>query len=362
MTDIPRKAIEEAAAFRARQSSCPLPEEEEVGFQTWLRASHDHSRAWNRQVKLWARLDDARASPAVAAMADAALVRLRQHGNRRRFWKYASSPAASVLAVAIVWRAHAPTQDVIRGTASSPLLARDMLDPRKAPMVRDASTKVGERALIQLSDGSQVTLNTDSEIHADMSGAARKVTLLRGEAYFDVAKDAAHPFVVRVGSRQIVAVGTAFDVKIQPEMLKVNLVQGKVRVEHIVANHTSSATTPNPAAPIMMGAGSSLVAQASGEERVGPLNVDREVGWRYGKLVFQDERIAEVIAEMNRYSNLKIEIRDPQIGERLLSGVFDPSGIAELARVLESYRLARIVTQDQSVIVLGSLPDADKEK
>ena len=215
-------------------------------------------------------------------------------------------------------------------------------------MVSDASTRVGERALIQLSDGSQVTLNTDSAVHADMRGLVRRVTLLRGEAYFDVAKDAAHPFVVRAGLRQIEAVGTAFDVKVQPEMLKVNLVQGKVRVEHIVANHT----------PILMEAGSSLVARVSGEERLGPLNVDREVGWRSGKLVFQDERVAEVIAEMNRYSNLKIEIRDPQIGERLLSGVFDPSGVAELARVLESYRLARIVTQDRSVIVLGSPPDA----
>jgi len=358
MTDIPRKAIEEAAAFRARQNSGPLGGKDEKDFQVWLQASHDHSRAWNRQAKLLARLDDARASPAVATMADAALVRLRQHGNRRRFWRYASSLAASALVGVIVWRAQIPVQDVIRGTASSPLLTRDMLDLGKAPMVRDASTRVGERALIQLSDGSQVTLNTDSTIHADMSGPVRSVALLRGEAYFDVAKDATHPFVVRAGSRQIVAVGTAFDVKFQPDMLKVNLVQGKVRVEHIVANHTESATAPSLAAPILMGAGSSLVAQASGEERLGPLNVDREVGWRSGKLVFQDERVAEVIAEMNRYSNLKIQIRDPKIGERLLSGVFDPSGVAELARVLESYRLARIVTQDRSVIVLGSPPDA----
>ena len=361
MTDIPRKAIEEAAAFRARQSSGALRGEKEKDFQTWLQASHDHSRAWDRQAKLWAHLDDARASPAVAAMADAALIRLRQQGRRRRAWKYACSLAASALVVAIVWRAQIPAQDVIRGTASSPLLTRDARNFRKAPVVSDASTKVGERALIQLSDGSQITLNTDSEIHADMNGPVRSVVLLRGEAYFDVAKDAAHPFVVRAGSRQIVALGTAFDVKIQSEMFIVDLVQGKVRVEHIAANHAEVSTAPNAATSILMGAGSSLVAPANGEERLEPLNVDREVGWRSGKLVFQDERVAAVVAEMNRYSNLKIEIRDPQIGERLLSGVFDPSGVAELARVLESYRLARIVAQNPSVIVLGA-PDADQEK
>ncbi len=362
MTHIPRKAIEEAAAFRARQHSGPLRGEEEKDFQAWLQASSDHSRAWNHHAKLWARLGDVRESPAVAAMADAALIRLRQHGRRRRLWLYASSLAASILVVTIAWRAQFPAQDAIRGTASSPLLTRDMLSLRKAPPVRDSSTRVGERALIQLSDGSQVTLNTDSEIHADMGGPVRSVTLLRGEAYFEVAKDAIHPFVVRAGSRQIVAVGTAFDVKIQPEMLKVNLVQGKVRVEHIIAEHAEAATARHPAAPILMGAGSSLVAPASGEERLEPLNVDREVGWRSGKLVFQDERVAAVVAEMNRYSNLKLEIRDPAIGERLLSGVFDPSGVAELARVLESYRLARIVTQDPSVIVLGSPQAPDQEK
>lgn len=361
MTDIPRKAIEEAAAFRVRQSSGPLQGKEENDFQAWLQASSDHSRAWNHQVKLWARLDDVRESRAVTAMADAALIRLQQQGRRRRFWKYASSLAAGVLVVATAWWTQIPGQDVIRGTASSPLLTRDMPNLRRAPLVRDASTKLGERALIQLSDGSQVTLNTDSAIHADMSGAVRGVALLRGEAYFDVAKDATHPFVVRAGSRQIVAVGTAFDVKIQPGMLKVSLVQGRVRVEHVAANHAEVAIAPTLTAPILMGAGSSLVAPASGEERLEPLNVDREVGWRSGKLVFQDERIAAVVAEMNRYSNLKIEIRDPQVGDRLLSGVFDPSGVAELARVLESYRLARIVAQDPSVIVLGS-PDADKEK
>jgi transmembrane sensor len=361
MTNIPPRAIEEAAAFRARQGSGPFRGKEEEDFQAWLQASSDHSRAWNHQTKLWARLDHVRESPAVAAMADAALIRLREHGRRRRFWKYASSLAASVVVVAIAWRAQISAPDVIRGTASSPLLTRDMLNLRKAPVVRDASTRVGERALIQLSDGSQVTLNTDSEIHVDLSGPVRSVALLRGEAYFDVAKDATHPFVVRAGSRQIVAVGTVFDVKLQTEMLKVDLVQGRVRVEHIVANHTEDSTAPNAATSILMGAGSSLVAPASGEERLEPLNVDREVGWRSGKLVFQDERVAVVVAEMNRYSNLKIEIRDPQVGERLLSGVFDPSGVAELARVLESYRLARIVAQDLSVIVLGT-PDAGTEK
>jgi transmembrane sensor len=361
MTDIPLKAIEEAAAFRARQSSGSLRGEAEKDFQAWLQASHDHSRAWDRQAKLWARLDAAGASPAVAAMADAALIRLRQQGRRRRAWKYACSLAASVLVVAIVWWAELPAQDVIRGTASSPLMGRDMRNFRKAPAVMNAATKVGERALIQLSDGSQVTLNTDSEIHADMSGPFRSITLLRGEAYFDVAKDAVHPFVVRAGSRQIVAVGTAFDVKLQPEMLKVDLVQGSVRVEQVVANHAETSTAPSLANSILMRAGSSLLAPASGEEHLEPLNVDREVSWRTGKLVFQDERIAVVIAEMNRYSNLKLEIRDSQIGGRLLSGVFDPAGVAELARVLESYRLARIVAQDSSVIVLGS-PDADKEK
>jgi transmembrane sensor len=351
--DIPPKALEEAAAFRARQRRGLCRQEDENAYQAWLRASPDHSRAWNRQARLWARLEHVRQSPAVLAMGDAAFIRLREQGRRRRFWKYASSMAAGVLFAAIAWQVQAPVQDVIRGTSSSPLLTHDTHSLKRPPLVKDASTRVGERALIELRDGSQVTLNTDSAIHADMSGPVRSITLLRGEAYFDVAKDSVHPFVVRAGSRQIVAVGTAFDVKLQPEVLKVNLVQGKIRVE---------SKAPSSAASVLMGAGSSLVAPTNGEQRLEPLNVDREVGWRSGKLVFQDERVATVVEEMNRYSELKIEIRDPRVGDRLLSGVFDPSGVAELARVLERYRLAKIVTQDPSVIVLEAPSDSPEQQ
>src|SRR4029077_19161785 len=99
-----------------------------------------------------------------------------------------------------------------------------------ASLIRDASTDIGERSLLVLADGSKVTLNTASAVHADYTGPERRVTLVRGEAFFDVAKDHTRPFVVSAGSRNVIAVGTAFDVRLQDRRVRVTLVEGKVRV------------------------------------------------------------------------------------------------------------------------------------
>src|SRR6202035_2168216 len=92
-------------------------------------------------------------------------------------------------------------------------------------------TATGERLAFTLNDGSQVTLDTQSELKVSFSSAERSVRLTRGQAFFEVAKDAKRPFVVEVNNRRFVAVGTAFDVRVDGDQVRVTMVEGTVRVE-----------------------------------------------------------------------------------------------------------------------------------
>jgi transmembrane sensor len=214
-------------------------------------------------------------------------------------------------------------------------------------LVRDASTDIGERSLLVLADGSKVTLNTASSVHADYAGHERRVTLVRGEAFFDVAKNATRPFIVSAGSRQVIAVGTAFDVRLQDRQVKVTLVEGRVRV-------VRAADPVQPVSAVMLEAGSALVAKEDGADRVERLDTVRATSWRSGRLVFDGERLADVVAEMNRYSREKLEIADPALEGKKVSGVFEPTTGSAFAKGLEAYGIARVTQQTATTIVLDS--------
>jgi transmembrane sensor len=272
----------------------------------------------------------------------------RLSGTRR--WRISGTMVASlVVGVAMWWGFRTPT--VPRNL--SPAVVHVAGDPSSA-LIREASTQLGERSFLVLADGSKVTLNTASAVRADYSGRDRRLTLLRGEAFFDVAKDPTRPFVVTAGSRQVIAVGTAFNVRLQDRGVRVTLVEGKVRV--IKSRPADSGTgVLDPTGPaVTLVAGSALVTNANGAEHVERLDADRATSWRKGKLVFEGERLADVVAEMNRYSRETLEIADPTLKDRKVSGVFEPTEGHAFAKALEAYGIARATQETAARIVLNS--------
>ena len=221
-------------------------------------------------------------------------------------------------------------------------------------LVRDASTETGERSLLVLADGSRITLNTASAVHADYTGRERRVTLVRGEAYFDVAKDPSRPFIVSAGLRQVIAVGTAFDVRLQEHKVKVTLVEGKVRILRVATPIAVDAAPIQSIPAVMLEAGSALVAEDGAADRIEQIDTERATSWRSGKLVFDGERLVDVVAEMNRYSREKLEIADPALQGRKVSGVFEPTSGEAFAKALEAYGIARISRETATTIVLDS--------
>ena len=344
-------AADQAAAWFARQRAGPWSETDAAEFAAWLRAEPAHTAAWTQYERLWGRLEAVRDNPTILAIREQARRTAERQSHLRNRRRAAVALAASVLVgVGAVW---VVKESVIRAFRPPPLAQAPAATTPASALIRNASTDIGERSLLVLADGSKVTLNTASAVRSDYSGRERRVTLVRGEAFFDVAKDPTRPFIVSAGSRQVIAVGTAFDVRLQDRHLQVTLVEGKVRV--ITAPAAADTNAPaQPVSSVDLEAGSALIARDDGEARIEQLDTGRVTSWRSGNLVFEGERLADVVAEMNRYSREQLVIAEPALQQRKVSGVFEPTDGAAFAKALEAYGIARATRQSATMIELRS--------
>lgn len=223
------------------------------------------------------------------------------------------------------------------------------------------ATGTGEQRRIVLEDGSTVDLNTRSSVNVRFNAAVRQIELTEGEAYFSVAKDAQRPFLVTTGNAVVRAVGTQFNVYRQQTRAVVTVLEGKVAV---IANDDVSS-----AERLLMGSGSeprASVAPAqieisAGEEvavdldrhakaitpRPAVTNTHTATAWRQRRLIFENQSLAEVASEFNRYNRRQFIVEDAQLGADLISGVFDADRPDDLVSFLEGQGNVRIVRGEQ---------------
>lgn len=180
-------------------------------------------------------------------------------------------------------------------------------------------TRIGEQQTIELADGSGVTLNTGSQLLVDYGEEARRVLLERGEAYFKVAEDSERPFTVDLGSHAVTALGTAFNVRKDPERYQVAVLEGAVAL-HAVTDELPATLPPvsvRGPGPRRVEAG--WVAEfKSGQDELTafqPESMERYRDWRGGMLSFSYEPLSQVVQELNRYSRKKILIEDASVME-----------------------------------------------
>ncbi|WP_326524021.1 FecR family protein [Sphingomonas sp.] len=177
-------------------------------------------------------------------------------------------------------------------------------------------TQVGERSTVRLGDGSIVQLNTDSVVRVAYSERERHIELIRGEALFEVAKDAGRAFVVETGGERVIAHGTQFNVRRRDTGIEVTLIEGKVSVERDRGFLRGREIA-------MLAPGQQLIASdVGGDFTVRGADTARVSFWREGRVSFDGEPLSAVVAEINRYSARKLEIADPSLGELRVSGTF----------------------------------------
>lgn len=310
-----------AAGWFARQRSGEMTADDRATLRAWLEEDPAHRIAYLSVRRSWGGAAQLRADPQV--------LEIRERWTRQQPRRAFGRMAATIAAVAIMgggglvgWRA-----------ATGP-------HPLKDEAFR---TAVGRQETVKLPDGSEVTLNTDTVLRTRSDKDRRLVYLERGQAYFKVAHDKRHPFVVTAAGRTVTALGTAFDVRVDNGAFTVTLVEGKVRVEEPVPPRRAG-KGPQQAVDFEateMTAGSRLVATARDPWRVTSANVVVDTSWTRNILIFDDQPLVAVVAELNRYSEKKIVIADPKIEQTPISGTFRPGDVDSFVRTVQAYRLAQ---------------------
>lgn len=191
------------------------------------------------------------------------------------------------------------------------------------------ATPLGEVATRHLGDGSQATLASDSAFDMHLSRRERRVELHHGEVIFDVAKDAARPFVVDTGARQIVAVGTRFSVRRDAAEVRVVVTEGIVRLQSADgASDRPSSLLPAGSMARIGGDGELLRAMTVAE-------AEQLLEWQDGLLVFRNASLREAADEFNRYNARKIVVVDERVGALRIGGHFRWDNVEAFARLLE---------------------------
>jgi transmembrane sensor len=192
----------------------------------------------------------------------------------------------------------------------------------------DAMSGIGEMPVITLADGSTMQLNAYSAIAYDFTAATRTVRLLRGEAYFQVAKDPTRPFVVEAGSGRTTALGTAFNVRLGETDTDVTV------TEHAVSVAGLRADVP----PVRVQEGNQAAYGANGMVKdVRPVDTSLALAWRSGLLVVDNASLADVVAEISRHFSGRIIIPSTALAKRRVSGTFSiTDAVAALAFLEQS--------------------------
>ncbi|WP_323846789.1 FecR family protein [Microbulbifer magnicolonia] len=199
-------------------------------------------------------------------------------------------------------------------------------------------TQVGETRTVTLADGSQVQLNTNSELRVAFSREERRTQLLRGEAYFDVARQTARPFTVAAGKANIRVLGTEFNVERNPESTRVSVTGGVVAV-----SESESAPGLQPES-IKLVKNQKVSVSSGGLSEVSRTSADEALDWTRGVLVFEQTPLAEALEELNRY--LKVPAAaDPSVRDQLLSGTFE---LSDPDNTLKAIATALNLQQDHS--------------
>jgi transmembrane sensor len=185
------------------------------------------------------------------------------------------------------------------------------------PRQQTYSTAVGGQKILKLADGSRIELNTNTTLRMLTGADRREIWLDRGEAYFQVTHDAAHPFVVNIGAHRVVDLGTKFLIRRSLRETTVSLFEGKARLDVTANSKAAHSVVLTPGKVAMVAAGGAL--KVSQEP---PHELNTELSWRRGVLILNRTSLAEAAVEFNRYNTGKLIVADPATARLTMSGAF----------------------------------------
>lgn len=277
----------QACAWIVRHQAVPPSETDALAFDAWLDDASQNRAAYVRALATWREF---------GAAAPDLLAELNRSASRRtpartgRSWIFAAGGMAAAAALAVA------------------VLPNILLAPAAA-----YATATGKRQTVNLADGSTIDMNAQTRLTVTLSHDRRRVVMDQGEAIFDVAADAARPFEIEASGKVVHVVGTQFDVRNRPDGLSVVVARGTVQVRPGAGD--DSART------YVLHAGQRLDIDPASPPRLSAANPADAFGWRSGHLVYRDEPLANVVADLNREFPDQIAIQDTELARSRISGV-----------------------------------------
>jgi transmembrane sensor len=307
-----------AADWLVRLQSTAVSIEDTLAWQAWLSADPANARAFARLEEISQVLRDVPAPSAVSA---------RQFARDRYD---ASVPIKD-------WKQrHAPRTWVALAVAASFAIFLTVVFWKTAPPGNSFATLIGETRDVALADGSTITLGGDTRIEVRLSDKQRNIELIKGEALFVVAKDAARPFKVHAGDATVVAVGTAFNVERDSDRSVVSVTEGRVVVEPVT--HFLPAFVLQEFEPklrsVRLNVGQQTTAGSAGIEEPTKM-VDAATGWQIGHLAFHLQPLRYVLEDVNRYARKPIVLENEHMGELMITGTVERGNITGWVKSLE---------------------------
>ncbi len=309
-------------------------------LEQWLQADPKHSEAYAKIQRAWGAMDQLANDPGIERARRAALADASFRARSRRRWLWLATAAVVVLALPLVYL-----------VATNRWSATLWQDAHVA--IKQYASGTGETRVISLADNSRVSLDAQSRIAVDYSPQQRRVKLLEGQAYFDVAVDATRPFDVQAGGKTIAALGTAFNVELMDDRMLVTLTEGRVAVSNAADRNSDTARSnpqDNSSKVYNLEPGQQLIAWHNGMVNVQEkVDLNKITAWRQGKLIFDGDDLALAIIRMNRHSHIKIVIPDGAPGSEVLlksgqqdseyavSGIFDAGDTMAFVQAVEYY-------------------------
>jgi len=308
-----KRSLDEASDWLAKLDRGLSPAEEQE-LKTWLSQHPENRRALLRLASLWDKMDSLSLLTEVFPPA-------RKRDRKFLYPAIAASVAVLVIAGLLVQR----STDLMKTPA----------DRTVASVVSAYETAIGERSTVRLPDQSVLTLNTNSLVDVKFNGEQRLLTLERGEMSIEVAHDPRRPLSVIAGQKVVRAVGTAFNVQMLDKgEVELIVTEGTVMVVDDAAATPvrTIGTTPRTVTKgerVLLGSDRETISKVSDSA------LSAELSWHQGNLIFRGETLSSAIAEVSRYTPVRIEFADERLKDLRIGGLFKAGDVDGLLATLK---------------------------
>jgi transmembrane sensor len=322
--------LRDAARWFARLRAPDCTPVEQQAFHSWIAADPAHAAAYQQAMTTGMAISGAlRSDPAWQAMVAGARSDVPERQARLgalSHWLMRPLLAGALLLLCAL------------------VVDRAWLGPNGSAVEERYANAGPQRREVQLADGSRLWLDVGATVDVLLEDDARRLKLLAGRAYFQVAHDAARPFTVDAAGTRTTALGTEFEVDILETGIRVTLAQGAVSV---LPTGTTAGWSRH------LRPGQQLRSQAGHIPEVREVNVAAVTGWSTGTLRFGGVPLRDVVAEWNRYAQVRIVIGDEELGDSKVGGSFRAGGASsEFVEALAAVLPLRAVPAGAGEILL----------